>query len=109
MDIYNGPVGLANQIHDYSPGIPPSGLFWLVSAPHDAVQVHLGSGTASVQMTDVPVLDAHDIKNALTGGPTVPATVSFDIEWSNVPEFYGSILEDGGDHQMVIESGGVQL
>jgi hypothetical protein len=86
MDIYNGPVGLANQIHDYSPGIPPSGLFWLVSAPHDAVQVHLGSGTASVHMTDVPVLDAHDIKNALTGGPTVDATVSFDIEWSNVLE-----------------------
>ena len=86
MDLYNGPVGLLQQIHDYSPGIPPSGLFWLVSAPHDAVQVRLGSGTASVQMTDVPVLDAHDIKNALTGGPTVPATVSFDIEWSNVLE-----------------------
>ena len=89
MDLYNGPVGstlLSQQIHDYSPGIPPSGLFWLVSAPHDAVQVRLGSGTASVQMTDVPVLDAHDIKNALTGGPTVPATVSFDIEWSNVLE-----------------------
>ena len=89
MDLYNGPVGstlLSQQIHDYSPGIPPSGLFWLVSAPHDAVQVRLGSGTASVQMTDVPVLDAHDIKNALTGGPTVPATVSFDIEWGNVLE-----------------------
>ena len=100
MDIYTGPVGSANllqQIHDYSPGIPPSGLFWLVSAPHDAVQVHLGSGTASVQMTDVPVLDAHDIANALTGGQglpnppippiaAVPATVSFDIQWSNVLE-----------------------
>ncbi len=100
MDIYTGPVGSANllqQIHDYSPGIPPSGLFWLVSAPHDAVQVHLGSGTASVRMTDVPVLDAHDIANALRGGiglpnppippiAAVPATVSFDIEWSNVLE-----------------------
>ena len=99
MDLYNGPVGstlLSQQIHDYSPGIPPSGLFWLVSAPHDAVQVHLGSGTASVRMTDVPVLDAHDIANALTGGQgsppiippiaAVPATVSFDIEWSNVLE-----------------------
>lgn len=100
MDLYNGPVGsnkLLQQIHDYSPGISPNGLFWLVSAPHDAVQVRLGSGTASVQMTDVPVLDAHDIANALTGGAglanppippiaAVPATVSFDIEWSNVLE-----------------------
>jgi len=48
-------------------------------------------------MTDVPVLDAHDIANALTDGQglanppippiaAVPATVWFDIEWSNVPE-----------------------
>jgi hypothetical protein len=100
MDIYTGPVGsnnLLQQIHDYSPGIPPNGLFWLVSAPQDAVQIDLGSGTASVQMTDVPVLDAHDIANALTGGQglanppippiaALPATVSFDIQWSNVLE-----------------------
>ena len=100
MDLYTGPVGstkLTQQIHDYSPGIPASGLFWVISAPHDAVQVRLGSGTASVQMSDVPVLDAHDIANALTGGlgstnppippiAAVPATVSFDIEWSNVLE-----------------------
>jgi len=67
MDLYTGPVGSANllqQIHDYSPGISANGLFWLISAPHDAVQVRLGSGTASVQMIDVPVLDAHDIANA---------------------------------------------
>jgi len=100
MDIYTGPVGSANllqQIHDYSPGISSNGLFWLVSAPHDAVQVDLGAGTASVRMTDVPVFDAHDIANALTGGlgltnppippiAAVPATVSIDIEWSNVLE-----------------------
>jgi len=98
MDLYTGPVGshnLLQQIHDYSPGISANGLFWLISAPHDAVQVRLGSGTASVQMTDVPVLDAHDIANSLTGGKglanppippiaAVPATVSFEIEWSNV-------------------------
>src|ERR1700746_2158744 len=98
MDLYTGPVrshNLLQQIHDYSPGISANGLFWLISAPHDAVQVNLGSGTASVQMTDVPVLDAHDIANSLTGGKglanppippiaAVPATVSFEIEWSNV-------------------------
>ena len=48
-------------------------------------------------MTDVPVMDAHDLANALTGGKgfanppippvaPVPATVSFDIEWNGVIE-----------------------
>jgi len=48
-------------------------------------------------MANVPVIDAHDLANALTGGKglasmsippvaPVPATVSFDIEWSGVLE-----------------------
>ncbi len=35
-----------------------------------------------MSLIDIPVVDAHDLKNALTGGPTVPATISWDIEWS---------------------------
>jgi len=97
MDIFTGPVGSANvtqQIHDYSPGISANGLFWLVSAPSDAVQIDLDAGIASVRMIDVPIIDAHDLANSLTNGhglanppippiAPVPATVSFDIEWSN--------------------------
>ncbi|PYT35309.1 MAG: hypothetical protein DMG58_02465 [Acidobacteria bacterium] len=48
-------------------------------------------------MTNVPVMDAHDLANAPTGGKgfsnppipqiaPVPATVSFDIKWSGVIE-----------------------
>lgn len=50
-------------------------------------------------MRDVPVMDAHDLLNNLTGGQgfvgmgldippiaAVPATVSFDIEWSGVTD-----------------------
>lgn len=48
-------------------------------------------------MVNVPVMDFHDLANALTGGKglanppvppftPVPATVSFDIEWSGVIE-----------------------
>jgi hypothetical protein len=98
MDIFTGPVGSASvtqQIHDYSPGISANGLFWLVTAPSDAVQIDLDAGTASVRMIDVPVIDAHDLANSLTNGhgianppippvAPVPATVSFDIEWGNV-------------------------
>ena len=100
MDIYTGPVGSANlaqQIHDYSPGINPNGLFWVISVPTDVVEVDPGAGTASVHMANVPVMDAHDLANALTGGkglasPPIPpiapvqATVSFDIEWGGVIE-----------------------
>jgi hypothetical protein len=86
---------LAQQIHDYNPGIAQNGLFWLISAPKDVVQVGPGSGSASLHMIDVPVMDFHDLANALTGGKgfpnppippiaPVPATVSFDIEWSGV-------------------------
>ena len=86
---------MAQQIHDYNPGIAQNGLFWLISAPKDVVQVGPGSGSASLHMIDVPVMDFHDLANALTGGKgfpnppippiaPVPATVSFDIEWSGV-------------------------
>lgn len=98
MDIFTGPVGSANlnqQIHDYSPGIAPNGLFWVISAPQDVVEINLGLGTASLRMKDLPVPDAHDLANSLTNGrglpsqgippiPPVPATVSFDIEWGGV-------------------------
>ena len=100
MDIYTGPVGSANlgqQIHDYNAGIAANGLFWLISAPKEVIDVNPGAGTASLRMTDVPVIDAHDIGNALTGGhglanppvppiAPVPASVSFDIEWGGVIE-----------------------
>ena len=88
---------MLQQIHDYNPGVAANGLFWLISAPRDAVQVDPGAGTASLSMTNVPVMNAHDLANALTGGKglanppippiaPVPATVSFDIEWGGVME-----------------------
>src|SRR5712691_1368230 len=119
MDIFTGPVGSANltqQIHDYSPGISSNGLFWLVTAPRDAVQIDLDSGTASVHLANIPIMDAHDLANSLTNGngltnppippiAPVPATVSFDIEWSNMiarakianeaEDFEGQFIETG--------------
>ena len=88
---------MTQQIHDYNPGIATNGLFWLISAPRDVVQVDPGGGTASLRMIDVPVMDFHDLANALTNGnglvnppvppiAPVPATVSFDIEWRGVIE-----------------------
>lgn len=98
MDIYTGPVGQASvttQVHDYSPGITSNGLFWVIPVARDSVAIDLDNATASLKLDNVPVMDAHDIANSLTGGQglanppippiaPVPATVSFDIEWSGM-------------------------
>lgn len=98
MDIYTGPVGQANltqQIHDYSPGIGANGLFWVIPVARDSVEIDLDNARASLRLDNVPVMDAHDLANALTNGnglskppippiAPVPATVSFDIEWSGL-------------------------
>lgn len=82
MDLYNGPVG-SNQVHDFSPGIPPSGLFWTQAIAQDEVEVRLGEGTASVRVRNLKEEDATNLFNALEGvGARVPSTVSFDMTWT---------------------------
>lgn len=88
-----GSANIPQQIHDYSPGIAANGLFWVIPVPEHVAEIDPDSATASLHMRDVPVIDAHDVVNAVTNGkglpdmgfPPVapmPATVSFDIEWS---------------------------
>ena len=61
------------------------------------MKIDLDDGVASLRLVDVPVTDAHDLLNNLTNGhgfpsmgvppvAPVPATVSFDIEWSGILE-----------------------
>jgi hypothetical protein len=70
-------------------------LFWTIAVPADSVEIDLDNATASLQITDLPIIDAHDLANNLTNGQgftnppippiaPVPATVSFDIGWSGV-------------------------
>jgi hypothetical protein len=85
------------QIHDYSPGIAANGLFWVIPTARDSIKVDFDSGVASLRVVDVAVTDAHDLLNNLTNGhgfpslgvppvAPIPATVSFDIEWSGITE-----------------------
>ena len=65
------------------PGIEDNGLFWTSCIdPHD-VAVSPGSGRARMHVRNLPQRDFHDINNALAEGPSLPAVVSFDIEWTS--------------------------
>ena len=79
-------MGLTSQVHDFNPGIRDSGLFWTVPVDRGGVRVNLGSGEASLHVADLDVEDYHDVVNALKDGPSVEATVSFDVHWHGVKD-----------------------
>jgi hypothetical protein len=79
--------GPGDQLHDLNPSaFPPVGLFWTIEIPTNGVDVQLGRGRASLQASDVPILDYGNIPNALFGGgpDPIPGTVSFNVVWSGV-------------------------
>ena len=71
----------SNQIHDFEPGITDSGLFWTVPLPDDTVQVDLAAGTAEMHLRSLDVIDGYSFASLTSGGPSEPATVSFDVWW----------------------------
>ena len=92
MDVYQLRAGsqTPTQIHDFNPStFPPLGLFWTVQLPEDSVEIQLGKGSATLQGSDVPILDYGNIPNALFTGdqpPPVPGSVSFRVVWSGVSQ-----------------------
>lgn len=74
------------QIHDFEPGIAPSGLFWTVPFPADQVSIDLGSGTASYEATNWAINDYTNFGNAIGDAtppiPVIPAMVSFKVNWT---------------------------
>ena len=61
-------------------------MFWTILVPDDTVEVDFDDARASIHLEDVDVRDFHNIPNALNGGPSVPANVSFHILWSGVKQ-----------------------
>ena len=86
--------GPGPQIHDLNPtNFPPVGLFWTlqISDEHQAddgngVEIELGSGSATYQVTNAPIFDYGNIGNALFGGGPAPVAgqVSLTVRWSGV-------------------------
>ncbi len=75
-------MGLTSQVHDFNPGIRPSGLFWTTPIERGSVRVNLGDGSASLHLADEDIEDYHDVVNALKDGPSKPAKVSVDVSWT---------------------------
>jgi len=60
------------HIHDFNPGIAPSGLFWTAHVPVSSVEIDFGRTTASFRLKDFALLDTI---------PNVGAVVSLSMEW----------------------------
>jgi hypothetical protein len=82
------------QIHDFEPGIAPSGLFWTIPIDHGAIDASPGSGRARYRLHELALNDYHDFFTAISPNPPdVPSHVSFDVTWSG-----------GGDRAILTDS-----
>jgi hypothetical protein len=74
-----------SQVHDFEPGIAPSGLFWTIPIAFSAIDVDPGSGQARLHADNVAVTDFHNffIAVGLSQPPPspLPSHVSFDVRW----------------------------
>jgi hypothetical protein len=69
------------QIHDYNPGVAPSGLFWTIRVPDSAVQTDSSAAIGRYAQDNVTVFDYLNVWTAFGGQPAGTAAVSFDVRW----------------------------
>jgi hypothetical protein len=98
-------VAPANQVHDFNPGIDPSGVFWTVLVPDDSVQVDGDYDKASLTVIDLRLADFFTLANSLKGSATgvfspspVPAVVSYALEWSRPTQQLTNAANTAPDH-----------
>ena len=75
---------MGDQVHDFEPGIRPSGLFWTIPITPSAITVNRITGTASLHVTNLAVPDYGNFFNAISPAPDpapVPSHVSFEVTW----------------------------
>jgi len=65
-----------------NPGITLTGLFWTMVVPEDSIEVNFGKGRAELRVERAEVQDYGNFLNSLFGGPSDPATVSFEVHWA---------------------------
>ena len=65
-----------------NPGITTTGLFWTMEVPGDSVEVNFGKGRAELRVEHARIRDYGNFLNSLFGGPSEPATASFEVHWA---------------------------
>jgi hypothetical protein len=65
-----------------NPGITSTGLFWTMAVPEDSVDVDFEKGRAELRVERAKIEDYGTFLNSVFGGPSEPATVSFEIHWA---------------------------
>lgn len=73
---------MVNQLHNFAPLIPPSGLFWTIPIPAASAKIDLDKATASFSLRSLAIPDWGTQRYGVTGGPHVPAAVSFLVRWN---------------------------
>jgi hypothetical protein len=85
MTLWTGQFG-TELLHDFHPGIPPSGLFWTAPVPPEAVTYDLDTGAAALRLSDYPMPDfipEVDASGArIQTGASVPSLVAMDLTWT---------------------------
>ena len=77
-----GDFASSEQVHDFEPGIAPSGLFWTTRIGRSAVDARPERGTGRMRATLLAVGDYHDFLSSMAPNPTpVPSQASFDVRW----------------------------
>lgn len=81
--MYDPQLG-GQQVHDFNPGVTQNGLFWTTVVSSDSVDVDLGAGRATLQVSDIQQKDFFDFENAILGNGATPrqGRLSFRVEWT---------------------------
>jgi len=94
VDVYED-ASLAVQLDDMNPGIAPSGLFWTTPIPVKSLDVNFAAGRASIKITDIAIDDYGNFNNSLGGGPSEPATLSYELHWFGQSSLDHVVSPDG--------------
>jgi len=72
----------STQLHDFNPGIAPSGLFWTEAMDDDTFHAHPRTGEARFHVRRLAIPDFGSFANSVSPDPTtVPGHVGFDVRW----------------------------
>ena len=76
----------STQVHDWNPGIEPSGLFWTMPISDDLISADVDRGRARFHARHLSVPDYKDFSNSIAPPteqePPIPSHVSFDVRWN---------------------------